>query len=69
MTVIGLPKTLPPKSSTAICAAVTEPGPVAVAAGPDKSVKTPIRRAGREDEQSRERGEPMHNNSPVLYVR
>ena len=39
---IGLPKTLPPKSSTAICAAATDPGPVAVAAGPDKSVSTPI---------------------------
>ncbi len=42
ITVIGLPKTLPPKSSTAICAAATEPGPVAVAAGPDMSVSTPI---------------------------
>ena len=38
----GLPKTLPPKSSTAICAAAIDPGPVAVAAGPDTSVNTPI---------------------------
>ena len=42
MTEIGLPKTLPPKSSTAICAAVTEPWPVGVDAGPDMSVSTPI---------------------------
>src|SRR5665213_827342 len=42
MTEIGLPSTLPPKSSTAICAAVTEPWPVGVDAGPDMSVSTPI---------------------------
>ena len=30
---IGLPSTLPPKSSIAICAAVTEPWPVGVEAG------------------------------------
>ena len=42
MTVIGLPRTLPPKSSTAICAAVTEPWPVGVEAGPFMSVSTPI---------------------------
>src|SRR6185437_7942526 len=42
MTEIGLPSTLPPKSSTAICAAVTEPWPVGVDAGPFMSVKTPI---------------------------
>src|SRR5436189_2707970 len=41
-TVIGLPNTLPPKSSTAICAAVTEPWPVGVEAGPFMSVSTPI---------------------------
>src|SRR5579871_3305545 len=39
---IGLPATLPPKSSTAICAAVTEPWPVGVEAGPFMSVNTPI---------------------------
>src|SRR5665811_1306248 len=39
---IGLPSTLPPKSSTAICAAVTEPWPVGVDAGPFMSVRTPI---------------------------
>ena len=39
---IGLPSTLPPKSSTAICAAVTEPWPVGVEAGPFMSVSTPI---------------------------
>src|SRR5450631_3816608 len=42
MTLIGLPSTLPPKSSTAICAAVTEPWPVGVDAGPFISVSTPI---------------------------
>src|SRR3954452_12969322 len=42
MTEIGLPKTLPPKSSIAICAAVTEPWPVGVEAGPFMSVRTPI---------------------------
>src|ERR1700748_1931478 len=42
MTLIGLPATLPPKSSTAICAAVTEPWPVGVEAGPFMSVRTPI---------------------------
>src|ERR1700722_1954177 len=42
MTVIGLPSTLPPKSSTAICAAVTDPWPVDVDAGPFMSVRTPI---------------------------
>src|SRR4051794_5595400 len=39
---MGLPSTLPPKSSTAICAAVTDPGPVGVEAGPFMSVSTPI---------------------------
>src|SRR6266540_4567774 len=39
---IGLPSTLPPKSSIAICADVTEPWPVGVAAGPFMSVRTPI---------------------------
>src|SRR4029077_12882444 len=39
---MGLPRTLPPKSSTAICAAVTEPWPVGVDAGPFMSVSTPI---------------------------
>src|SRR3954454_14164179 len=39
---IGLPSTLPPKSSIAICAAVTEPWPVGVDAGPFMSVRTPI---------------------------
>ena len=39
---IGLPSTLPPKSSIAICAAVTEPWPVGVDAGPFMSVSTPI---------------------------
>src|SRR6478609_1760470 len=42
MMLIGLPRTLPPKSSTAICAAVTEPWPVGVDAGPFMSVRTPI---------------------------
>src|ERR1700754_13665 len=42
MMLIGLPSTLPPKSSTAICAAVTEPWPVGVEAGPFMSVNTPI---------------------------
>src|ERR1700734_3518096 len=42
MTVTGLPSTLPPKSSTAICAAITDPWPVDVAAGPFMSVRTPI---------------------------
>src|SRR5712672_2317633 len=42
MMLIGLPSTLPPKSSTAICAAVTEPWPVGVDAGPFMSVRTPI---------------------------
>src|SRR5579872_1662960 len=42
MTLIGLPNTLPPKSSTAIWAAVTEPFPVAADAGPLMSVRTPI---------------------------
>src|SRR5450631_4393226 len=42
ITVTGLPNTLPPKSSTAICAAVTEPWPVGVEAGPFMSVSTPI---------------------------
>src|SRR5712671_2490717 len=42
MMLIGLPSTLPPKSSTAICAAVTEPWPVGVEAGPFISVRTPI---------------------------
>jgi hypothetical protein len=37
-----LSSTLPPKSSTAICAAVTEPWPVGVDAGPFMSVSTPI---------------------------
>src|SRR5215813_5432258 len=41
ITLIGLPKTLPPKSSTAICAAVTEPWPVGVDPGPLMSVSTP----------------------------
>jgi len=41
-TEIGLPNTLPPKSSIAICAAVTEPCPVGVEAGPFMSVRTPI---------------------------
>src|SRR5258708_8850515 len=39
---IGLPSTVPPKSSIAICAAVTEPWPVGVDAGPFMSVSTPI---------------------------
>src|SRR5260221_14678482 len=39
---IGLSSTLPPKSSIAICAAVTEPWPVGVDAGPFMSVRTPI---------------------------
>src|ERR1700722_14396181 len=42
MTWIGLPATLPPKSATAISAAATEPAPVGVAAGPHRSVSTPI---------------------------
>src|SRR5215831_14871262 len=42
ITLIGLPKTLPPKSATAICAAVTEPWPVGVDPGPLMSVSTPI---------------------------
>src|SRR3954452_6778445 len=42
MMLIGLLRTLPPKSSTAICAAVTEPWPVGVEAGPFMSVRTPI---------------------------
>src|SRR3954465_2936723 len=42
MMLIGLPKTLPPKSSIAICAAVTEPWPDGVDAGPFMSVRTPI---------------------------
>src|SRR5271169_6784751 len=42
MTLIGLPSTVPPKSSIAICAAVTEPWPVGVDAGPFMSVRTPI---------------------------
>ena len=39
---LDLPATRPPKSSTAIWAASTEPGPVGVEAGPDRSVSTPI---------------------------
>src|ERR1700752_4849846 len=39
---IGFPSTGPPKSSIAICAAVTEPWPVGVEAGPFMSVRTPI---------------------------
>ena len=42
ITTTGLPKTVPPKSSTAICAAVTDPCPVGVDAGPFMSVSTPI---------------------------
>src|SRR5260370_427076 len=42
MTLIGLPSPLRPKSSTAIWAAVTEPWPVGVDAGPFMSVRTPI---------------------------
>src|SRR5262245_26434144 len=42
MMLIGLPSTLPPKSSIAICADVTEPWPVGVDAGPFMSVRTPI---------------------------
>src|SRR5258705_5263683 len=42
MMLIGWPSTLPPKSSIAICAAVTEPWPVGVDAGPFMSVRTPI---------------------------
>src|SRR6266849_2880298 len=42
ITLIGLPSTVPPKSSTAICAAVTDPCPVGVDAGPFMSVRTPI---------------------------
>src|ERR1700761_2383639 len=42
ITEIGLPNTVPPKSSTAICAAVTDPCPVGVEAGPFMSVSTPI---------------------------
>ncbi len=42
ITLIGLPSTLPRKSSTAICAAVTEPWPDGVDAGPFMSVTTPI---------------------------
>src|SRR5580704_17987390 len=42
MTCIGLSRTLPPKSATAISAAATEPAPVGVEAGPDMSVRTPI---------------------------
>jgi hypothetical protein len=45
MAAIGLPKTLPPKSSAAICAAVAEPGPVALAAGPERNAD-PDRIAG-----------------------
>src|SRR5580693_8632493 len=48
ITLIGLPSTLPPKSSTAICAAVTEPWPVGVDAGPFMSVRTPILTASSE---------------------
>src|SRR3974377_2347350 len=39
---IGFPTTVPPKSSTAICAAATEPGPSAADDGPDISVRTPL---------------------------
>src|SRR5271168_3417271 len=42
MSWIGLPRTVPPKSSIAICAAATEPGPSALEDGPDMSVSTPI---------------------------
>src|SRR5258707_13867025 len=42
MMLIGLPSTLPPKSSIAICPAGTEPWPVGVEAGPFMSVSTPI---------------------------
>src|SRR5262249_52374877 len=42
ITSIGTPRTLPPKSSTAIWAATSEPVPVASDAGPDMSVRTPI---------------------------
>src|SRR5215813_10364824 len=48
ITLIGLSSTLPPKSSTAICAAVTEPWPVGVDAGPFMSVSTPILTASSE---------------------
>src|SRR6267378_2381585 len=37
-----LPSTLPPKSSTAICAATTEPCPPTSEYNPDISVSTPI---------------------------
>src|SRR5260370_17445450 len=39
---IALPSTWRRKASTAICAAVTEPWPVGVDAGPFMSVRTPI---------------------------
>src|SRR5258705_1232788 len=42
MMLMGWPNTLPPKSSTAICAAVTEPWPVGLEPGPFISVRTPI---------------------------
>src|ERR1700751_2944496 len=42
MTLIGLPNTLPPKSSTAICAAATDPGPSAADEGPFMSGRPPI---------------------------
>ncbi len=40
---IGTPRTLPPKSSTAIRAATTSPGPCASAFGPVMSPRIPIR--------------------------
>src|SRR4029077_18647222 len=42
MTSIGLPRTVPPKSSPAIWVPRTEPGPIAVEAKLDRSVSTPI---------------------------
>src|SRR3954469_21559059 len=42
ITSIGRPATLPPRSSTAICAASSEPLPPMSAYGPDMSVSTPM---------------------------
>src|SRR5947199_4339848 len=62
MTLTGLPRTLPPKSSTAICAAVTEPCPVGVDAGPVMSVSTPILTTS--SEICAEAYEPQPNKNP-----
>src|ERR1700722_8600756 len=45
---IGLPSTVGPNSSTAICAATTDPGPLLSRPQLDRSVRTPIRTTSSE---------------------